>query len=160
MTGEAERAYPVASGLTRYHRHLLFLKPDVLIVIDDIALKQQAGLELRFHPEHAVQQRDGSAFMSQGDAAMLRVDSLTSDGVSLSSESIAGQSRSVDTKAFFMDTIRMTRVGSEWRNAVAFSWCKAAGIPPIVHLKEEGTRWIFNVGSRTVIFDWRDESVH
>jgi len=160
MTGEAERAYPVASGLTRYHRHLLFLKPDVLIVIDDIALKQQAALELRFHPEHAAQQRDGSAFMSQGNAAMLRVDSLTSDGVSLSSETIAGQSRSVDTKAFSMDTIRMTRVGSEWRNAVAFSWCKAAGIPPIVHLKEEGTRWIFNVGSRTVIFDWRDESVH
>ena len=159
MTGEAEKAYPAALGLTRYHRHMLFLKPDVLIVIDDIAVNKKAKLELRFHPEHAARERDGSAFLSRGDAAVLRVDPLTPEGLTLSSEVIAGQNRSVDKKPFAMETIRMQCDAVTWRNAVAFSWCGALKAPVAVQLKQDGTRWIFSVGSRTVTFDWQDESV-
>ena len=38
ITGDATEAYPRDIGLRHYVRHLLFLKPDVLIVVDDIAL--------------------------------------------------------------------------------------------------------------------------
>lgn len=159
MTGEAEKAYPAGLGLTRYRRHMLFIKPDVLIVIDDIALEKKAQLELRFHPEQAARERDGSAFLSRGPAAVLRVDPLTPEGVTLSSEVIAGQNRSIDTKPFVMETIRLQCDSAAWKNAVAFSWCGALKKPVAVRLKQSGTRWVFSVGSRTVTFDWQDESV-
>ena len=72
IIGDATAAYPRALGLRRYVRHLFFLKPDVLIVCDDILLDQPHSLELRFHPESGSAMRDGQAFVEppppKGDA--------------------------------------------------------------------------------------------
>jgi len=159
MTGEAQKAYPAEFGLTRYRRHLLYLKPNVLIVIDDIALENKAALELRFHPETAANERDGAAFVSRSGSAVLRVAPLTTDQVALSSELIAGQDRASEKKPFSMETIRLKREAAQWKNAVAFSWCGASETPVAVSLRQDGSRWIFNAGGKTVTFDWADESV-
>ena len=48
IVGDATAAYPADLGLERLQRHLLFLKPeDVLIVADDVQLKEPKELELR-----------------------------------------------------------------------------------------------------------------
>ena len=47
-------AYAPGLGLQQFVRHLVFLKPDVLIVADEIRTKRESELELRFHPETAL----------------------------------------------------------------------------------------------------------
>jgi hypothetical protein len=51
MLGDATKAYDPAAGLTKYQRRLIFLKPDILIVVDDIETTTPQNLELRFFPE-------------------------------------------------------------------------------------------------------------
>jgi hypothetical protein len=65
VVGEASEAYPKELGVRRYVRHLLFVKPDVLIVVDDITRDKSGDLELRFHPEQDKADRDGDAFLAQ-----------------------------------------------------------------------------------------------
>jgi acetyl esterase/lipase len=50
VVGDVTRAYHPALGLTRFVRHLLFVKPDVLLVADEVALGEE-GVVHDFPPE-------------------------------------------------------------------------------------------------------------
>ena len=50
-TGDATAAYAPELGLKKFVRHVLFVKPDTLIVADEILANREVDLELRFHPE-------------------------------------------------------------------------------------------------------------
>jgi acetyl esterase/lipase len=50
VVGDVTRAYHPALGLTRFVRHLLFVKPDVLLVADEMALREEGVLH-DFPPE-------------------------------------------------------------------------------------------------------------
>jgi hypothetical protein len=50
VVGDVTRAYHPALGVTRFVRHLLFVKPDVLLVADEVALKKE-GVVHDFSPE-------------------------------------------------------------------------------------------------------------
>jgi hypothetical protein len=50
VVGDVTRAYHPALGLRRFVRHLLFVKPDVLVVADEVAL-QEEGVVHDFPPE-------------------------------------------------------------------------------------------------------------
>ncbi len=71
MTGDATEAYSSEVGLRRYLRHLVFLKPDVLLVCDEVVTDKPRRLELRFHPETQTASRDGSAFVMRGGKSIL-----------------------------------------------------------------------------------------
>lgn len=152
ITGDATDAYPKELGLKRFVRHLLLLKPDVLIVADDIVTDRPAKLELRFHPEHEAE-RDGNAFMARGKQAVLRVEPLTPEGLAVSAESLPLPGRHGRGGASIF-TIRLSTERAQWRNAVAFSWSSRPDAPHRVALRTEGGRWIFTAGERTVSFDW------
>ncbi|MHB9029044.1 MAG: DUF4962 domain-containing protein, partial [Candidatus Latescibacterota bacterium] len=83
ITGDAAPAYPPEMGLRKFTRHLLFLKPDILIVADDIALDKADELELRFHPEQQKGESAGNTFIFRGKKADLRLELLTPDGVKM-----------------------------------------------------------------------------
>ncbi|MDQ3815838.1 MAG: DUF4962 domain-containing protein, partial [Armatimonadota bacterium] len=153
ITGDATEAYPRDSGLRRYQRHLLFLKPDVLIVLDDIALDAPRALELRFHPENREATKDGAAFVIKGKQAVLRVEPLTLDGATASAEDVTGQGRHGET-GFSMFTVRLAANRAQWRNAVAFSWSKIDGAPTRVTMRSAGDVWTFAAGGRSVSFNW------
>ena len=81
IVGDATAAYPAELGLERFQRHLLFVKPDVLVVVDDIAADaaptgQPRELELRFHPEQPTGRREGNAMLFAGKKASLRLEPL------------------------------------------------------------------------------------
>jgi len=153
MVGDATTAYRREAGLTRFRRHLLFVKPGVLIVADDIALERAADLELRFHPEVARATQEGNAFTLDGKRARLRVDALTPEGVTLSAEALTAETRQ-GGKTDAMFTIRMTSHGARWRNAVAISWAAAGEAPPRVTVRTEGEALTFAAGERRVKLDW------
>jgi len=153
VTGDATAAYPPETGLTRFHRHLIFIKPNALIVLDDIKLTNERDMELRFHPERQEVQRDGNAIFTAGEKAKLRMAFLTPDAVDISAEKLPLIDRRY-VKDEFM-TVRLKHHGKTWRNAVAFSWSEKSAEPVPVTLKKKGDIWIFTIGRNTVKFDWK-----
>ncbi|MFQ6132384.1 MAG: DUF4962 domain-containing protein [Armatimonadota bacterium] len=153
MTGDATEAYPRDLGLRHYVRHLLFLKPDVLIVVDDIELDEPAPLELRFHPEQAKAEREGGAFIIGGGRSVLRLEPLTTEGVDASAEDVAAEGRHGERDET-MFTVRLSTTASRWRNAVAVSWAGAGEEPPTAALRTDADTWTFAVEDRVVALDW------
>jgi acetyl esterase/lipase len=94
VVGDVTRAYHPALGLIRFVRHLLFVKPDVLFVADEMALREE-GVVHDFPPEalgtaggltHArngyVVGREGEAFLTfAGEAGTYRIAAVYLDNV-------------------------------------------------------------------------------
>ena len=153
MAGDAREAYPRNLGLTRFVRHVLFVKPDVLLVLDDIALEKTAPLELRFHTEQPLEKAADGTFVARGAKALLRVEPLSADGlkVEVGEDAIKGEHGSKTGK---LSSLRLSGERAEWRNAVACTWGGAGREPGRVSLKVTGQQWTFTCGPRTVVFDW------
>lgn len=152
IVSDAADAYPDELGLERFERHLLFIKPNVLLVLDDIQLQQSREMELRFHPEQRGEQV-GRAFLSRGKSAVLRLTPLTTEGVQVAADDVPIVDRhgGNDTAMF---TIRLKRESTTWRSAVALAWAESGQQPLDVTLDAQGTRWVFQCGPQTVSFDW------
>ena len=158
LAGDAAGAYPPEAGLQRFVRRLLWLKPDVLIVVDDVVAGNEADLELRFHPEQQAATRQGNAFLARGKKAVLRVEVLTPDGVRTSAEDLPTAGRHGGDGGTML-AVRLRRRSRAWQNAVALSWAAAGTEPKTVALDANGDRWTFRAASRRVTFNWRDGRV-
>jgi hypothetical protein len=152
ITGDAAEAYPRDLGLRRFVRYLIFVKPDVLIVADDILLDKPLPLELRFHPEQQAEHL-GTVFVAKGTKAVLRIEPLSTDGVQVSGESLPLPGRQ-DGKQSSLFAIRLATRRSMWRNAVALSWSAVGKEPTEVVLRAEARRWTFVVEGRKLVLDW------
>jgi len=158
IAGDATAAYPTEAGLKRYVRHLVFLKPDVLVVIDDVAAEKETDLELRYHPEQQAATRRGDAFLTRGQKSVLRIEILTAQGAAVAAEPLAVAGRHGEDGEQML-TVRLRRRGRAWRSAVALSWAPKGADPAAVLLRADGDAWTFAVGGRTVTFDWRTGQV-
>ena len=152
IAGDATDAYPKELGLKRFVRQLIFVKPDVLIVADDIVLEKQSPLELRFHPEQQTE-RKGNVFLARDKQAVLRIEPLTTDGVQLSGEELPLPGRH-GGKGSGMFAVCLKSQQKNWRNAVALSWSQVGAEPARIALRTEGQRWTFVVGDRKLALDW------
>lgn len=152
ITGDVTAAYPESAGLERFVRHLLFVKPDVLILVDDIALNKSADLELRLHTESSdCKQQDGGCVVT-GDGVVLCVDLLTAGNTKVDAANLPARgSHGRDTKLF---TIRFTNHDARWRNAIALSWAPAGEEAKQVSLVKDEDIWTFSVAGRKLVFDW------
>jgi hypothetical protein len=157
IVGDATETYPSALGLERFHRHLLFLKPDVLIVADDIRLKEPKKLELRFHPEQQTGRPDGAAFLFEGKTAVLRFEPLTTDSVEIEAASLAMEGRHGE-KDLTMMTLRLTRTTGRWRNIVALSWAPSDRAAAKVTSETHGDVTTFHTGRRSFSLDWANST--
>jgi hypothetical protein len=153
ITGDATEAYPLDSGLSRFIRCLLYLKPDVLIVVDDIIADSARDLELRFHPEQKKAKNDNGSYLIQGGKAVLRLDPLTREGVDIFTEDIPSEFIDGSMGQDIMFTVRMKTKRANWRNAVALSWTNTNDKPVAVTLQKDGETWIFKAADRTVILN-------
>jgi hypothetical protein len=153
VVGEAAAAYPSELGIASYRRHLLFLKPDILIVADDVRLQQPRELELRFHPEQQTAERQEQAYLFTGISARLRLEALTTEGVRIEAAPLPIEGRHGESDQS-MFTVRLLRTAAEWRNVVALSWAEADCLPPRVELGLRGDVAVFRSGERQVALDW------
>jgi hypothetical protein len=158
LAGDATEAYPPEAGLKRFVRHLVWLKPDVLLVLDDVAAEGEADLELRFHPEQQEAARRGNAFLMRGRKAALRVEALTPEGVRASAEALPAAGRHGGDGEPML-TVRLQHRGRTWRNAVALSWAPAGAEPKTVTLTADGDRWTFDAAGRRIRVSWPDGRV-
>ena len=152
ITGDATEAYSPEAGLKRYIRHLLYIKPNVLIVIDDIETAREAELQLRLHPEYSDTTQHENGAIVHGKLADLRVDWLTPQDVTTAAGDVEGGGRA--GAPFSMFTLSAATHASKWRNASALTWCAKGEQAPVVTMQEQGNAWVFAVGDDTVTFDW------
>lgn len=152
IAGDVTAAYPERAGLQRFVRHLLFVKPDVLIVIDDIALDKSADLELRLHTESSDGKQDRGGYLVAGRQALLRVELLTPDNVKMDAANLPA--RGSHGRGANLFTIRFSNHDSRWRNAVALSWAPVGTEVRHVSLAKDEKIWTFAVAGKKLIFDW------
>lgn len=154
IVGDATEAYPKDLGLKRFVRRLLFLKPDVLIVVDEIETVEPRELELRFHPETVGEMVEDTVFLASSPKAVLRLENLTPQGVRMSAEETPGRDRNgLEINRL---TVRLLRSAAAWRNAVALSWSPAGQEPVRVIVEPGSNRWVFRAGDRTAAVDWEN----
>jgi len=158
IVGDATEAYARADGLKRFVRHLLFVKPNVLIVADDIALDLAHMLELRFHPECKAARNADGAFRFTSKNAALRIEPLTTNGVEVSSgeDATTGEHGKPEPGVF---SVRLRTHKAAWRNAVALSWSEVQIQPAKIRLKQQGDRWTFDCAGHTLTLDWTSGAV-
>jgi hypothetical protein len=138
--------------LRRFVRRLYFLKPDVLIVVDDVEADRERALELRFHPEFPGRREDDGAILCPGERAALRIAPLTTEGVEVAAGDLPSKDRSGGPATMF--TVKLAANRREWRNAVAFSWVPAGKEPPRVTLETAAEAWTFHAGGRSAVCRW------
>ena len=139
-------AYKPEVGLKKYFRYLIFLKPDILIIIDELELVSPHMLDLLFHPENAIS-RDGEAFIAKGKQSSLRIGYFAQEGI----QSFWGNEKYSNGR-LTLPTLRLRKVSNEWKNATFLSWSKSK--PPAITMQNMGDKWIFDSRGRAVVFDW------
>jgi hypothetical protein len=148
ISGDATVMYPNTASLKRYVRSLYFVKPDVLIVLDDIETGEPRRLELRFHTESPCQRKEDGSFLARGSKASLRIEPFTMDGVEAAAAVVDGRDR--NGKPMPMHTVRMQTTRSRWKNIMAFSWSSSGAEPVRLTSERAGEEWIFRAGERTL----------
>jgi hypothetical protein len=154
IIGDATEAYPKHSGLLRFERRIVFLKPDALIVADEVVLNRPHSLELRFHPEYPAVKDESGAYICRGKMAKLRLEPLTVADVEITAGDFPA--RDGEGGKSSLNTIRLATSKAFWRNAVVLSWSPVRQEPVRVSLEGHGDEWRFKVGSRAFTIRWDD----
>ena len=160
ITGDATEAYSADLGIKRFVRRIAFIKPNVLIVADDIELSRPRALELRFHTENkpSVQGDSSTRFVAEGKQSRLSLELLTPDGVAATTEVTKTQGERGSGAE--MHVVRLQKSADRWQNVVALSWSPKEASPPLspkeadpprVSMRRQGDRHIFSVGGKDVL---------
>lgn len=56
MVGDAENIYPQELGLRKFLRHLVYVKPDVIVLVDELEADRQSDFEWLLHGEQSVEE--------------------------------------------------------------------------------------------------------
>ncbi|UCH62077.1 MAG: DUF4962 domain-containing protein [Fidelibacterota bacterium] len=71
LIGDAENIYRPEAGLTRFQRHFVFLKPDVIIILDELEAERPSKFEWLLHTDGSVSKVEAGKFLiTQGDVVM------------------------------------------------------------------------------------------
>ncbi|MCC7491583.1 MAG: DUF4962 domain-containing protein [Fimbriimonadaceae bacterium] len=151
ITADATVGYPKAAGLRRFVRHWLFVKPQALLVLDDIETAAPADLTLHFFPEQPLQ---GGAPVFEGaiNQARLRIASLT-PGAAMAFEPVGGEDRhggQGQTRA----AVVLRQRGTRWRQITALTWSPAAQRPTAPSLTATDPAATIQIGERRLEWRW------
>lgn len=166
MVGDATSAYSSALGLEKFNRHMIYIKPDVLVVIDDIKLKQESDLELRFFPESqdAIQLSDGSILVQNPNTRML-VQPIDTDGGAFDKKVVdywGGRGNISASPIVPVNKLSLiaSKKTNSWTNAVAISYAPNGQLPPKIEsekmdagkykIKVNGIEYTIDITSDTV----------
>ena len=88
LIGDVAPAYELEAGLQQFLRHVLYLKPDCWVVVDELVCKEPSTFDLYFHSHGAEHDADhpfvpgpGSTWTTGGDNGKLQVTPLAPDNV-------------------------------------------------------------------------------
>lgn len=154
FAGQAAPAYPESAGVRSFVRHLYFLKPDVVIVADDIVVDRERQLELCLHPEQAPERAADGSFLARGRTAVLRVEPLTPEGLEIYAREVSVSRTGAPGRGQRMPEIRLGCRRAKWRNLTALSWARAGTEPVQAVLRRKGESWTVQAGTRKIDLQW------
>ncbi|WP_171633095.1 Ig-like domain-containing protein [Paenibacillus plantarum] len=163
MVGDATEAYKKdVTGLKTYKRHLIFMKPSTLIVVDDIQVDQPRELKLLFFPESQnLIRTDANNFMSIGNHTTLQYKQLTPEHATASIATVPYTTdldvskNPGDRRAFQV----INDTDPVWRNASAFTWTENGMVPADVSMTKNGDLWKFEVSGKAVELNLMNDTV-
>ena len=140
IVGEAAGSYRASAGLTKFDRHLIFLKPDILLVVDDIKLQSNKDLKLRFWPQSQEISETEDGFTVLGEKTKLKITDLTknSDSKRSETETVWVKEATEERKS-----VSFSKNASEWVSAKAISWSDLSAEPVQVEYEDRGTEQLF-----------------
>ena len=172
IVGQGAGAYPVAMRLNSFKRRLLFLKPHVLVVVDDIAMRPShpATLQLCFYPWQALEDNPAHTVVSPNEYVFSNNDwhygkssvtdfkaLITPADMAYTAVSTVGEFSTSDRWALSLSS---NGAVENMSTAMAITTAPLNGTPPNVTAQTDaGDRaWKFKVGSRTMVLDRTDET--
>jgi hypothetical protein len=81
LIGDATAAYRPEAGLTRFVRHVISLRPDCWVIVDDLEAAAPSTFELLFHGDFPFEKQDDRTFTLHGKQGALRVTALAPQDV-------------------------------------------------------------------------------
>ncbi len=76
VLGDAMSIYPPAAGLTAFRRHFIALRPDFVVVVDELAADRPSRFEWLMHAEGALEQSGAASFVVRNGPAAMDVQFL------------------------------------------------------------------------------------
>jgi hypothetical protein len=158
IVGDATNAYSAGTGLTRFERNLVYLKNEkVLLVVDNISTLSNAALELRWFPTSKTVVRYTGLYRIKGEKNDMNFYAFIKDGVTTNFEAV-----DVYTVTSKVSESAMVQKfgGTQWQNAVAFSWDNRNSAPESVYyLAGENGKHRFEVNGKIYTVDVVNKSV-
>lgn len=74
--GDAYNIYPAALGLTRFHRHFVYLKPDVIVLVDDLQSEMGCTVDWLLHTEKEFIRTSDRSFFARNEDVEMDVEIL------------------------------------------------------------------------------------
>jgi hypothetical protein len=149
MTGDASRAYYDESGLKKFVRQLIYVKPDALIVVDDIETDTARNLSLLFYPEFDLQRKGDHLLAGITRKNHFRMESLTPENcvMEYTTQEIAARHGSEKET---VPLVVLKNKGKRWRSIIAFSWSNPEEKPVKIILKRDKKKTFLIIGDEKV----------
>ena len=87
VVGDAGSIYREKTGITKFLRHLIYLKPDIIVIIDELAAEKPAEFEWLLHTPGEIQIEDKGNILIKNNDAFLWIAVLAPPDAKISSGS-------------------------------------------------------------------------
>ena len=119
IVGDATEAYAPDLGVYTYERNVLWLKQEqVLLVVDNIIAEDGTHLELRWSTSLKQVFEVAGGYMAVGKNNVMSIYPFTKSAATTYETVVLN----ADDVTYEGDILRQQYVGSNWQNAIAFSW--------------------------------------
>ncbi len=71
IIGDAGNIYPASTGLKKFYRHLLYIKPDIILVVDELQADRPCRFEWRLHTEQGIDKVSGNYFIAKNQDVVM-----------------------------------------------------------------------------------------
>jgi len=83
VIGDAENIYPGTLGLKKFLRHLVYVKPDVIVLLDELKADRESDFEWLLHGEQSVERVEGLNCLVKTDDVAMDVHFLLPENLEL-----------------------------------------------------------------------------
>jgi hypothetical protein len=155
--GEGAAAYPASVGLTRFDRHVLFAKPNMLLVVDDIATTSDAELLLLWHTAVAPSGDEKTGFTARVNGATLQARFMLPPETQVTT---GVRSCAMHTgEPITLHEIALKMKGRAAKCASIFTWGTDGAAPPAIVVSEADSIWTLRNGDMAFVLDLKQRTV-
>ena len=148
--GVGASAYPKELKVEKFNRHFLYIKPGILIILDDIKLSEKREMTIRYLPYNQEILEFGEHFLSFGTENKMQIFSLNTDDTVSVDSSVKKLINNYSTNTTVEKrTIDYIKKGSEWVNAVGISFLPSSSsdMPQNINCSKTEKGYAFSIGN-------------